>query len=302
MSDGKRIEIGGVSLSSPDKPLFARPAVTKVDLARHYERVAVRMLPQVKNRLVSLVRCPDGQENPCFFQRHGGKGFPDAIGRMDITEKDGGKDEYLYVSDLSAVVAAVQMSALELHIWGSRTDRLENPDRLVFDLDPDEELGFASVRDAAFEVRDRLRALELDTVPLVTGGKGIHVVAPLERRADWAVVKDFARAFAERLAEDAPERFVAQASKAKREGRVFIDWLRNERSATAIAPYSTRARDGAPVATPVSWEELSGLTAANGFHLGDMAERLAAPDPWADSGGWRQSITRAMLTAVGADT
>lgn len=301
MNDHQRIEIGGISLSSPDKLLFAEAGITKADLARHYERVAGRLLPHLQNRLVSLVRCPDGQDHPCFFQRHGGKGFPTAVGRLEIAEKDGGKDEYLYISDLASVIAAVQMSALEFHIWGSRIDRLETPDRLVFDLDPDEDLGFASVRDAAFTVRVRLTELGLNSLPLVTGGKGIHVVAPLERRAEWTPVKGFARAFAERLAEDLPERFLAQASKAKREGRVFVDWLRNERSATAIAPYSTRAREGAPVATPVSWDELKLLKTANGFHIGDMEARLAAPDPWAESGEWRQSITKKMLHAAGAD-
>ncbi|MCR4267751.1 non-homologous end-joining DNA ligase [Nitratireductor sp. ZSWI3] len=301
MNDQQRIEIAGIGLSSPDKVLFADQGVTKLDLARHYQAVANRILPHMKNRLVSLVRCPDGRRGQCFFQRHGGKGFPQAVKRRVIREKSGGTDEYLYVSDLSGIVAAVQMNALEFHIWGARIDRLEQPDRLVFDLDPDESIGFAAVRDAAFILRARLRELDLETVPLVTGGKGIHLVAPLQRRAEWADVKAFARAFAEDLAHQAPEVFLAQASKAKRQGRIFIDWLRNERGATAIAPYSTRARKGAPVATPVSWDELSGLKGADGFHIGDMEKRLEAPDPWQESTGWRQSITRTMLKAVGAD-
>src|SRR5690606_15940576 len=151
--------------------------------------------------------------------------------------------------------AAVQMGTLEFHIWGSRIDRLEHPDRLVFDLDPDEGLTFPDVREAAFDLRDRLEKIGLKTLPMVTGGKGIHVVAPLERRAEWPEVKQCAHDFAKRMSEEEPDRYIAQASKAKRKGKIFIDYLRNERGATAIARYSTRARKGAPVAMPVSWEE-----------------------------------------------
>ncbi|WP_295806697.1 non-homologous end-joining DNA ligase [uncultured Nitratireductor sp.] len=299
MSSEKRLEVAGVSLSSPDKLLFGKEGVTKGVLARYYERVSARMLPHLEKRLVSLVRCPDGREKPCFFQRHGGKGFPDAVARMEITEKGGERDEYLHIDNLHGVVAAVQMSTLEFHIWGSRIDRLDAPDRLVFDLDPDEELDFGAVRRAAFTVCERLADLGLRTVPLLTGGKGIHVVAPLERRRTWGDVKDFAKGFAKRLSRDEPERFLAEASKTKREGRVFVDWLRNERAATAIAPYSTRAKPGAPVATPVSWSELESLAASNLFTLADMDDRLAAPDPWAETAEWRQSITENMLKVVG---
>ncbi|WP_025030497.1 non-homologous end-joining DNA ligase [Nitratireductor aquibiodomus] len=298
MCADKRLQIAGVSLSSPDRLLFAEEGVTKTALAQYYERAAPRMLPHIEKRLVSLVRCPDGRESPCFFQRHGSKGFPDAVRHMAIAEKSGEKAEYLYIDDLKGVIAAVQMSTLEFHIWGSRTDRLEAPDRLVFDLDPDEELDFTAVRRAAFTMRDRLADLGLQTVPLLTGGKGIHVVAPLERRREWLDIKDFARGFAKRLSEDEPERFLAEASKAKREGRVFVDWLRNERSATAIAPYSTRAKPGAPVAAPVSWSELETIAVSSAFAIADMDERLAAPDPWAESTGWRQSLTDKMLKAV----
>jgi bifunctional non-homologous end joining protein LigD len=301
MQRAARETIAGVSLSSPDKVLFEGQGLTKADLAAHYVRVAERMVPLVRNRLASLVRCPDGPAKECFFQRHAGRGFPQAVKRMEITEKDGGRAEYLYVSDLSGIVAGVQMNTLEFHIWGSRIDALEKPDRLVFDFDPDEGLGFAEVRQAAVDLRDRLGSLGLQSLPLVTGGKGVHVVAPLARRAEWPEVKAFARALARCMEAEEPARFVSQASKEKRKGRIFIDWLRNERGASAIAPYSTRARQGAPVATPVSWDELKGLKAANSFHLGDMEARMNAPDPWADAAGWRQSLTRKMLDAVGAE-
>lgn len=293
-----RDTIAGVKLSSPDKVLFAGQGITKADLAGHYERVAERMLPLVERRLLSLVRCPEGAEGECFYQKHNSRGFPAQLRRLAIEESDGGKANYLYVDGLAGLVAGVQMGTLEFHVWGSRTDRLENPDRMVFDLDPDEGLGFADVRDAAADVRARLDAIGLKSLAMVTGGKGVHVIVPLERRADWPQVKAFARAFAQRMADDEPERYLAQASKAKRRGRIFVDWLRNERGATAVAPYSTRARKGAPVATPVGWEELAGLDAANLFGIADMADRLSAPDPWSHASGWRQSVTKAMLARV----
>ncbi len=295
-----RDRIAGVKLSNPDKILFPDQGVTKADLAAHYERVAARMLPYIKGRLLSLVRCPQGEGGQCFFQKHDAKGFPSEIRRVEVTENDGDKAIYLHIDDLAGLVAAVQMGTLEFHIWGSRIDRLEQPDRLVFDLDPDEGLGFSDVRDAAFDLRDRLEAIGLKTVPMVTGGKGVHVIAPLARRAEWPEVKAFARGFAETVAADEPARYVSQMSKAKRKGKIFVDWLRNERGSTAIAPYSTRSRDGAPVATPVSWDELGELDRANGFGLADMSARLAQPDPWAETSGWKQSITKAMLKKVGA--
>ncbi|WP_336056701.1 DNA ligase D [Nitratireductor sp. CH_MIT9313-5] len=301
MTHEERSEIAGIKLSSAVKVLFPSQGVTKADLAAHYERVAERMLPLVEGRLLSLVRCPDGRTGQCFFQKHGSKGFPEAFKREMITEKDGDRAEYLYADNLSALVAGVQMGTLEYHIWGSRIDRLEKPDRLVFDLDPDEGLGFADIRQAAFDVRDRLEKLGLRTVPMVTGGKGIHVIAPLERRAEWPQVKEFARGFAKWLSAQDRDRYLAEASKARRKGRIFIDWLRNERGATAIAPYSARSREGCPIATPVSWEELERLERANGFRITDMEKRLKEPDPWQDASSWRQSITAAMREAVAVD-
>ena len=297
----KRDAFAGVRLSSPDKVLWDEQGVTKADLAAHYERVAERILPHATMRLLSLVRCPEGAAGQCFFQKHDSKGFPEQLKRLEITESDGDRANYLYAENLSALIAGVQMGTIEFHIWGSRIDRLELPDRLVFDLDPDEGLGFAEVKAAALDISGRLEKIGLRSMPLVTGGKGVHVVAPLARRAEWPQVKAFARGFAQMIAAGEPDRYVAQAAKAKRKGRIFVDWLRNERGSTAICPYSTRARKGAPVATPVSWEELAGLDAANAFHIGDMEKRLDAPDPWADAAGWDQSITKALLAATGAE-
>ena len=271
--------IGGVRVSSSGRVVYPGAGVTKGEVAEHYERVAERMLSHAGNRPLSLLRCPDGVAGECFFQKHAGKGFPAGVKSMPIEEKDGGTEDYMYVSSPQGLIGAAQMGALEFHIWGAARDRIERPDRMVFDLDPDEGLGFAKVVKAAQEVRDGLEAMGLDSAPMVTGGKGVHVIVPLRRIAGWDTVKFFARTFAQVLEDRAPDRYTATMSKAKRKGRVFVDWLRNERGATAVAPYSLRARPGAAVAVPVSWEELAKLTRADGFHIGDMGDRLSRPCP-----------------------
>ncbi|MCB8836564.1 DNA ligase D [Aurantimonas sp. VKM B-3413] len=297
---GDPVEIAGIRITHPDRIVFEGQGVTKGDLARYYEEVAERMLVHAGDRPVSLVRCPDGPAKHCFFQKHDSGGFPDAVKTVTIAEKEGGTAEYLTMPSAAALVGAVQMSTLEFHIWGARNDRLERPDRLVFDLDPDEGLAFSDVKAAATDLRDALAHLGLETFPMVTGGKGVHIVAPLERRQGWDDLKGFARAFAQHLAAEEPGRFVATMSKAKRKGKIFVDWLRNERGSTAIAPYSTRSRAGAPVATPVTWDELSSLSAANGFDIDAVLKRLDEADPWAGYGDVRQSLTKKMLAAIGA--
>ncbi|MGE0717750.1 MAG: non-homologous end-joining DNA ligase [Alphaproteobacteria bacterium] len=292
--------VAGVRLTHPDRVLFPDQGVTKRDLALYLEAAAPRMLPHVARRLISLVRCPQGRAKQCFFQRHGGAGLPAAFGRMPVREKDGGEDEYVYLSDAPGLVAAAQMGVLELHVWGSRIDRLEQPDRIVVDLDPDPSVGFPAVRDAARRLREMLEGVGLACFPLLTGGKGIHVVVPIVRRRGWDEVKVFARGLAERLVAEAPDRYVATMSKAKRQGRIFIDWLRNERGASAIAPYSPRARAGAPVAWPVRWDDLDGIDRADAVRLPDAAARLTEPDPWAGYFDLRQGLTAAAMRTVGA--
>jgi len=297
--DNDAIVAAGVRLTHPDRVLFPSQGLSKRDLAAYYEAVADLMLPHVAKRPLSLVRCPAGSERNCFFQKHDTGGFPEAMGRVPITEASGSKKSYFYVSDRAGLVAGVQMGVLEFHVWGSRIDQVEKPDRLVFDLDPDVGLAFEHVRAAALDVRDRLAALGLRSFPLLTGGKGIHVVAPLTRRAEWPQVKAFAKGFAAALAGEAPDRYVANMAKAKRKGVIFIDYLRNERGSTAIAPYSTRARDNAPVATPLAWDELASVAAANGVTVKMMPERvLSVGDPWAGYFDVAQSITKKMLQAV----
>ena len=275
-------EVAGVSLTHPDKILYPDQGLSKRELAEYLEVVAKRMLTFASGHPLSLVRCPQGIGGKCFFQKHSTGTMPDGFKSVAIREKDGDEAGYLYVDTVAGIVSAAQIGALELHLWGSPADDLEHPDRLVLDLDPAEDVSFAEVKTAAGDLRALLDAAGLKSFPMLTGGKGIHVIAPLDGRNDWGDVKAFAEGLARGIAERNPDRFIASASKAKRKGRIFIDWLRNERGATAIAPYSPRARKGAPVATPVSWSELSRVKSASAFDTVAIVKRLKRlkNDPW----------------------
>jgi bifunctional non-homologous end joining protein LigD len=289
----------GIGITSAERQVFPDAGCTKLDIAAHYARVGERMTALAGHRPLSLFRCPGGLGEPCFFQKHGHGAMPVALSQVDIAEKDGTTEPYLYATRPQSWVAAAQMGTVEFHIWGARTDRLDRPDRLVFDLDPDEGLDWSKVRAAAVELREALAGLGLSSGAIVTGGKGVHVWMPLRRARDWETVKLFAKTFAHALAERAPDRYTATMSKAKRKGRIFVDWLRNERGATAIAPYSIRARKGAPVAVPVTWDELGALAGADTFGLGDMEDRLARPCPAAALLDTPQALTAAVIDRLG---
>lgn len=251
-----------VALTNPDRVLYPAMGLTKADLAAYYRAVADLMMPYIVDRPISLVRCPQGRQRKCFFQRHRVEGFSDLFRTVKVKETVGGQKGYLYISQPEGLIAGVQFGVLEFHIWGSTVADTERPDRLVFDLDPDPAVGFPEVRKAAFEMRGFLAELGLESFPMITGGKGIHVVAALNPVADWPLVKRFARSVAETMAGHAPDRYVANMAKARRKGRIFIDYLRNDRTASAIAPYSTRAKEGAPVAWPVTWDQLKRVASA----------------------------------------
>ena len=263
----------GVRLTSPERVVYPGQGITKARLVEYYDAVAEAMLPHIRDRPLSLVRCPQGRTRHCFFQKHDTGGFPEQLRSRTLAEKDGDRKDYFYVEDLAGLVAGTQMNVLEWHIWGSHFDTVERPDRLVFDIDPDESLDFSKIGSAALDIRDRLKALKLTSFPMVSGGKGMHVVVPLRPEAEWPEVKAFCKAFAQSMAEAEPERFTASLSKARRKGRLFIDYLRNERGSTAICPWSVRSRQGAPVAVPVEWDEVPRLRAANGFSLAAAIER-----------------------------
>ena len=259
-----------IRVSNRDRLIFPEAKVTKGELADYYAAVGAIMLPWAARRPISLVRCPQGRAKKCFFQKHDSGSFGDHVHHVPIKEKDGGSEDYLYVEDAEGLVACVQMGTIEFHGWGSRVDDIEKPDRLIFDLDPDTGLDFADVKKAARDIRRTLEDLGLTSFPMLTGGKGVHVVVPLTPQADWPVVKDFADRFARALAAREPDRFTATMSKAKRKGRIFIDWLRNQRGSTAVLPYVVRARENAPVAAPITWDELETTEGAAAFTIADI--------------------------------
>jgi bifunctional non-homologous end joining protein LigD len=274
-------EIEGVHITHPDRVVFPDQGVTKRELIEYYVAVADHMLPYIEGRPLALVRCPQGRGKECFFQKHASPGWPDLFGKIRIKEKSG-SDEYMYIEDVRGLVGAAQMGVLELHIWGSRVDDVEKPDRMVFDLDPDEGLAFAKVKEAARDFKKRLEKIGLESFPMITGGKGVHVVVPLARKHSWDQHRAFAEAMARLMADEDPGRYVANMAKKKRTGKIFIDYLRNQRGSTAIAPFSTRARKGAYVALPVSWAGLARLENAHPASIKNAVKLFGrGKDPWA---------------------
>jgi len=278
----------GVTISNRDRVIYDADQLTKGQLADYYAAVADLMLVDAANRPISLVRCPQGRSKKCFFQKHDSGSFGPAVRHVPVKEKKGSTEDYLYIADAKGLLTLVQMGTIEVHGWGSRVKPLEKPDRLVFDLDPDVGLDFADVRDAAVRLKALLADLGLVSFPMVTGGKGLHVIVPLDATVPWPKVTDFAERFARAIAQAEPERFTANIRKAARQGRIFLDWLRNQRGATAILPYSARARDGAPVAAPIAWEELNRIKGGNAFTILDADELLARASSKLLS-GWGQA-------------
>lgn len=267
-------ETAAVKISSRDRVIFPDSGQTKGALADYYAAIAPVMLPFAASRPISLVRCPQGRAKKCFFQKHDSGSFGEFVHHVPIREKNGGTEDYLYVTEASGLLQCVQMGTIEFHGWGSRSTDVEAPDRMIFDLDPDEGLGFEEVKSAAADIRDQLADLGLLSFALLSGGKGVHVVVPLTTGHSWEEHKDFSKRFAEALSMAEPERFIATMSKAKRKGKIFIDWLRNQRGATAVLPYSARARSGAPVAFPITWNELPDMKDAHPFSIDDTKTLL----------------------------
>ena len=260
-----------VKITNPDRVIFPDAKITKGQLADYYAAVAPILLPWLANRPVSLVRCPQGRAMQCFFQKHDAGSFGDHVHHVDIREKNGSTEPYLWVDDADGVRACVQMGTIEFHGWGSRVEDVEKPDRLVFDLDPDEGLDFAKVKTAAADLQRHLADMGLTSFAMLTGGKGVHVIVPLTPQAEWPAAKSFAERFARALGQAEPERFTANLKKAERKGRIFIDYLRNQRGSTAVMPYVARARPGAPVSIPLSWSELRDVDSAQLFSVRDAA-------------------------------
>jgi bifunctional non-homologous end joining protein LigD len=278
-------------LTHPDRVLYPQQGLTKRGLAEYYVEVADWILPHVAGRPLSLVRCPSGQGKECFYQKHISKGLPEGLREVMIKESEG-EEPYSVVDGVEGLLALVQMNVLEIHPWGSRAEDVERPDRLIFDLDPDPSVGWPQVIEAGLEMRERLAAMKLTSFVKTTGGKGLHVVVPITPRQEWPEVKAFCEAVATAAARDSPDRYTTNMAKAARPGKIFLDYLRNGRGATAIAAYSPRARPGAPVATPLAWDELSPSLGSDHYTVATLPRRLKAlaHDPWAEMGKIRQSI------------
>lgn len=289
----------GVTLTHPDRILYPDDGITKRQLAEYYTEIADWVLPYVVDRPLTLVRCPGGAGGKCFYQKHRTDSMPDAIDSIPIREKSETAD-YVVIHDLAGLISLVQMSVLELHPWSSRIDRVEQPDQVIFDLDPGPEVEWKEVVQAARDVRTLLQDLGLESFVRTSGGKGLHIVAPLFRRNGWEEVVEFARNIAAGLAAKESDRFVANMRKSLRHKKIYIDYLRNQRGATAIANYSTRNRPGAPVAMPMDWDDLNLLTGGNSFSIRNSPARLASLRgyPWAGFHSRRQSLTQKIQEAA----
>lgn len=278
METSNSLIIRGVTITSPDKVIFEDPQVTKAEVIRYYDQVSARMLPYVGNRIMSIVRCPKGVSQSCFYKKHPG---PDSKGivTVSIPTSSGEMEDYFYIADETGLIAEAQMGTLEFHTWGSRVEQLEKPDMMVFDLDPDEGMHLDTVRQGVRDIRGILNELSLIAYLKTSGGKGYHVVVPLKPGVSWEVFHSFARRVAEVMEQKWPDRYTSNVRKAKRTNKIFIDWIRNGRGATSIAPYAIRARKGARISMPITWGELD-TVAPDGITMADALLRVHGSDPW----------------------
>lgn len=293
-------EVAGVRITHPDRVIDEQSGLRKIDLVHYIEAIAPLLLPQLDQRPVSLVRAPRGVSGEQFFQRHAKPPqIPHAVRHADL---DPGHAPLLTLESVAALVEAAQMDAIDLHTWNASTTNIEKPDRIVFDLDPDPALDWGRVIEAAHQTRELLERLGLRAWCKTSGGKGLHVVVPLARHAGWDEALDFAHAVTDRMAARMPERFSAKMGAQNRQGRIFLDYLRNARGASTIAAYSPRARPGLPVSVPLRWDELDATTAGDQWNIADLHERLDAMkgDPWDGYGRARQRISAAMREQIDA--
>jgi bifunctional non-homologous end joining protein LigD len=290
------IEIAGIKLTHPDRILYPEQGITKLDLARYYEKIADSMLTHVAGRPLTLVRCPEGYAKQCFYQRHTNESLDPAIRAIRVKDKKS-TASYVSIDSLSGLIALVQMGVLEIHTWGARAESIEQPDQLIFDLDPDPTVPWRALKEAALTLHKRVSDLGLSGFLKTTGGKGLHLVVPVTPKKNWTFVKEFTKALAQSIVHESPDRYTATMSKAKRKGKIFIDYLRNAKTATAVCAYSTRARAGAPVSLPLRWDELKNDDVRAEFNIYTVPKRLERlkKDPWADFEAARRTITDGMM-------
>jgi bifunctional non-homologous end joining protein LigD len=283
---GKELVLEGITITHPERVISETGPVTKGELAEYHDAVAAYMLPRLARHPLSLLRCPSGIGNQCFYQRNPGRGLGADVKPFKFKHK-GKSYEYLYIDDAKGLIELIQMGAIEIHPWGASIDGIDYPDRLIFDLDPAPDVPFEAVKLAARDLRQRLKSKGLESMLKCTGGKGLHVTVPLAEKDGWARVKAFASAVAQEMVVAAPSAYIATMTKAKRNGKIFVDFFRNDYTATAIADFAVRARPGAPVALPVSWRELEGLESASQFTMKDVLARLKRKKPPAVPGPQR---------------
>jgi bifunctional non-homologous end joining protein LigD len=283
-----------VTITHASRVVYPDSKITKGDVAAYYTAVAKWILPELVERPLSMLRCPGGVGGECFFQKHHAATLGDSVKAIPLKEKDAGVDDYVYIRDLQGLLELVQMNTLEFHPWGSRVDKPDAPDRIVFDLDPAEGVAWKSVVAAAREIRARLEEVGLESFLRTSGGKGLHVVVPFRRGPGWPAVKQFCESFADAMVSLHPLQYVATASKAQRKDKIFIDWLRNARGATSVCSWSLRARAGAPVAMPLHWDELGRIKNGAAFDLKKALKRAAGlkADPWEEIAKVKQSLPK----------
>ncbi|WP_233590129.1 non-homologous end-joining DNA ligase [Dyella dinghuensis] len=291
----QRATAGAITITHADRVVYPGESITKGDVAAYYQRVMTSLLPNVVKRPLSVIRCPEGARNTCFFQKHPMGGLHH-VGTIELKEEKGSLATYMYAKNASSILELVQFGAMEFHVWSTRIDRLETTDRVVFDLDPSPRVTWERIVAAARLLKVQLDELELTSFVRTSGGKGLHVVLPVNPACSWDLVKDFSHAIATRMATGQPQEFVDTASKTKRAGKIYVDYLRNTRGATSIANYSLRTRKNAPVATPLRWEELSKIEGGDAFTIRSLPRRLSRlrKDPWENIDSVKQTLSAAM--------
>lgn len=275
------INIGGINITNPDKVIFENLEIKKIDVVQYYAKVSKKMLLYAGNRILSIIRCPKGISSPCFYKKHAVSDKNKGIVIMPVNTSGGEKNDYFYIENAIGFVSEAQMGTLEFHVWGSRAENIEKPDMMVFDLDPDEGIELKQVRQGVKDLKKILDQLSLISFLKTSGGKGYHVVVPLKPSADWNTFNDFSMRVAKVMEQKWPDLYTSNIRKDKRKGKIFIDWQRNGRGATSIAPYSVRAKKGAGVSMPISWKELDKV-APDGVKMADALLRIEGKDPWKD--------------------
>lgn len=270
--------IESVKITNPDKVIYKTPKITKMDIVLYYQKIAKHMLPFIENRIISTIRCPSGSEGECFFKKHL-ETKSEGIGKKILPSDKGNKEDYYYIKDSSGLISEVQMNSYEFHVWGSKADKINSPDILVFDLDPDEGMSLKKVREGVLDLKSILDELHLKSFLKTSGGKGYHVVVPTKKLKTWKLAREFSQNIAKLMEVKWPSKYTSNIRKKMRKGKIFIDWVRNTKSATSVAPYSIRIRKKARVSMPIKWSELDKVK-PDGITIADAIKRLKRKDPW----------------------